>query len=197
MWLKIYDGGVTGTPRDECSTQVTLRALDDVVAQRGLPIKCVRALSNGALAIAWLRRVRGPAIGPNRTIVRCGPTALDRVGRRSIGCGGVRWKGRQHGAGEKRAIRICARGRDGPGGVVWEVAQSGQASRSAPLARHRGEFDPAAAAGRGTVSRRGRRRWQPPGVGSLLWPGGSGRADRPLGGGRGRQQQARAPRRGE
>lgn len=30
VWLATYDGGVTGTPRDECSTQVTLRPLDDV-----------------------------------------------------------------------------------------------------------------------------------------------------------------------
>ena len=29
-WLATYDGGVAGTPRDECSTQVTLRPLDDV-----------------------------------------------------------------------------------------------------------------------------------------------------------------------
>jgi hypothetical protein len=37
VWLATYDGGVTGTPRDECSTQVTLRPLDDVALNADYP----------------------------------------------------------------------------------------------------------------------------------------------------------------
>jgi hypothetical protein len=36
-WLAPYDGGVTGTPRDGCSTQVTLRPLDDVALNADYP----------------------------------------------------------------------------------------------------------------------------------------------------------------
>lgn len=36
-WLATYDGGVMGTPRDECSTQVTLRPLDDVALNADYP----------------------------------------------------------------------------------------------------------------------------------------------------------------
>ena len=39
VWLATYDSGVTGTPRDECSTQVTLRPLDDVVLNADFPPK--------------------------------------------------------------------------------------------------------------------------------------------------------------
>ena len=37
VWLATYDGGVTGTPRDECSTQVTLGPLDDVALNADYP----------------------------------------------------------------------------------------------------------------------------------------------------------------
>ncbi len=37
VWLATYDGGVTGTPRDECSTQVTLRPLEDVALNADYP----------------------------------------------------------------------------------------------------------------------------------------------------------------
>ncbi len=37
VWLATYDGGVIGTPRDDCSTQVTLRPLDDVVLNADFP----------------------------------------------------------------------------------------------------------------------------------------------------------------
>ena len=37
VWLAIYDVGVTGTPRDECSTQVALRPLDDVALNADYP----------------------------------------------------------------------------------------------------------------------------------------------------------------
>ncbi|MEW6223169.1 MAG: hypothetical protein AB1627_00930 [Chloroflexota bacterium] len=37
VWLATYDGGVTGTPRDECSMQVTLRPLDDVALNADYP----------------------------------------------------------------------------------------------------------------------------------------------------------------
>jgi hypothetical protein len=37
VWLATYDSGVTGTPRDECSTQVTLRPLDDVALNADYP----------------------------------------------------------------------------------------------------------------------------------------------------------------
>ena len=36
-WLATDDGGATGTPRDECSTQVTLRPLDDVALNADFP----------------------------------------------------------------------------------------------------------------------------------------------------------------
>lgn len=36
-WLAPYDGGVMGTPRDECSTQATLRPLDDVALNADFP----------------------------------------------------------------------------------------------------------------------------------------------------------------
>ncbi len=36
-WLATYDAGVTGTPRDECSTKVTLRSLDDVALNADFP----------------------------------------------------------------------------------------------------------------------------------------------------------------
>ena len=36
-WLAPYDGGVMGTPRDECSTQVTLRPLDDIALNADYP----------------------------------------------------------------------------------------------------------------------------------------------------------------
>ena len=36
-WLASYAGGVMGTPRDECSTQVTLRPLDDVALNAEYP----------------------------------------------------------------------------------------------------------------------------------------------------------------
>lgn len=36
-WLARYDGGVMGTPRDECSTQVTLRPLGDVALNADFP----------------------------------------------------------------------------------------------------------------------------------------------------------------
>jgi hypothetical protein len=36
-WLATYDGGAMGTPRDECSTQVTLRPLDDVALDADYP----------------------------------------------------------------------------------------------------------------------------------------------------------------
>lgn len=36
-WLATNTGGVMGTPRDECSTQVTLRPLDDVVLNADYP----------------------------------------------------------------------------------------------------------------------------------------------------------------
>ena len=36
-WLATYEGGSTGTPRDECSTQVTLRPLDDVALDADSP----------------------------------------------------------------------------------------------------------------------------------------------------------------
>ena len=36
-WLATYDRGVMGTPRDECSTQVTLRPLDDVALDADYP----------------------------------------------------------------------------------------------------------------------------------------------------------------
>jgi len=36
-WLATYDAGATGTPRDECSTQVTLRPLDDVALNADYP----------------------------------------------------------------------------------------------------------------------------------------------------------------
>lgn len=37
VWLAAYDAGVMGTPRDECSTQVTLRPLDDVALNADYP----------------------------------------------------------------------------------------------------------------------------------------------------------------
>ncbi len=37
VWLATYDGGVVGTPRDECSTKVTLRPLDDVALNADFP----------------------------------------------------------------------------------------------------------------------------------------------------------------
>jgi hypothetical protein len=37
IWLATYEGGVMGTPRDECSTQVTLRPLDDVALDADYP----------------------------------------------------------------------------------------------------------------------------------------------------------------
>jgi hypothetical protein len=37
VWLAGYAGGVTGPPRDECSTQVTLRPLDDVALNADFP----------------------------------------------------------------------------------------------------------------------------------------------------------------
>jgi hypothetical protein len=36
-WLATYDGGAMGTPRDECSTQVTLRPLDNVTLNADYP----------------------------------------------------------------------------------------------------------------------------------------------------------------
>jgi hypothetical protein len=36
-WLATYDGGAMGTPSDECSTQVTLRPLDDVALDADYP----------------------------------------------------------------------------------------------------------------------------------------------------------------
>lgn len=36
-WLAPYDGGVAGTPLDECSTQVTLRPFDDVALNADYP----------------------------------------------------------------------------------------------------------------------------------------------------------------
>jgi hypothetical protein len=36
-WLAPYSGGIAGAPRDECSTQVTLRPLDDVVLNADYP----------------------------------------------------------------------------------------------------------------------------------------------------------------
>lgn len=36
-WLASYDSGSMGTPRDECSTQVTLRPLDDVALDADFP----------------------------------------------------------------------------------------------------------------------------------------------------------------
>jgi len=36
-WLASYEGGAMGTPRDECSTQVTLRPLDDVALDADYP----------------------------------------------------------------------------------------------------------------------------------------------------------------
>jgi len=36
-WLATYDRGAMGTPRDECSTQVTLRPLDDVALDADYP----------------------------------------------------------------------------------------------------------------------------------------------------------------
>jgi hypothetical protein len=36
-WLATYDRGVMGTPSDECSTQVTLRSLDDVTLNAAFP----------------------------------------------------------------------------------------------------------------------------------------------------------------
>ena len=36
-WLATYEGGSTGTPRDECSTEVTLRPLDDVSLDADYP----------------------------------------------------------------------------------------------------------------------------------------------------------------
>jgi hypothetical protein len=36
-WLATYDGGVMGTPREECSTRVTLRPLDDVALDADHP----------------------------------------------------------------------------------------------------------------------------------------------------------------
>ena len=36
-WLAPYSGGVAGAPRDECSTQVTLRPLDDVALNADYP----------------------------------------------------------------------------------------------------------------------------------------------------------------
>jgi hypothetical protein len=36
-WLASYDSGSTGTPRDECSTQLTLRPLDDVALDADYP----------------------------------------------------------------------------------------------------------------------------------------------------------------
>jgi hypothetical protein len=38
-WLATNNGGVMGTPRDECSTQVTLRPLDDVALNADYPSK--------------------------------------------------------------------------------------------------------------------------------------------------------------
>ena len=37
VWLATYERGVAGTPRDECSTQVTLRPLDDVALDADYP----------------------------------------------------------------------------------------------------------------------------------------------------------------
>jgi hypothetical protein len=37
VWLATYDGGVIGTRRDDCSNQVTLRPLDDVVLNAAFP----------------------------------------------------------------------------------------------------------------------------------------------------------------
>ena len=37
VWLATYEGGVTGSPRDECSTQVTLQPLDDVALNADFP----------------------------------------------------------------------------------------------------------------------------------------------------------------
>jgi hypothetical protein len=37
IWLASYDRGATGTPHDECSTQVTLRPLDDVSLDADFP----------------------------------------------------------------------------------------------------------------------------------------------------------------
>ena len=37
VWLATYDGGAMGTPRDECSTRVTLRPLDDVALNADYP----------------------------------------------------------------------------------------------------------------------------------------------------------------
>lgn len=36
-WLAGYAGGVTGPPRDDCSTQVTLQPLDDVALNADFP----------------------------------------------------------------------------------------------------------------------------------------------------------------
>ncbi len=36
-WLATFDSGVSGTPRDECSTEVTLRSLDDVALNADFP----------------------------------------------------------------------------------------------------------------------------------------------------------------
>lgn len=36
-WLAPYDDGVMGMPRDECSTQVTLRPLDDIALNADFP----------------------------------------------------------------------------------------------------------------------------------------------------------------
>jgi hypothetical protein len=37
VWLAPYSSGVMGTPRDECSTQVTLRPLGDVALNADYP----------------------------------------------------------------------------------------------------------------------------------------------------------------
>jgi hypothetical protein len=37
-WLAPYDGGVMGTPRDECSTQITPRPLGDVALNADFPV---------------------------------------------------------------------------------------------------------------------------------------------------------------
>ena len=53
-WLAPYSGGVAGAPRGECSTQVTLRPLDDVALNADLPTQQGVHLPAGALAVAWL-----------------------------------------------------------------------------------------------------------------------------------------------
>ena len=56
-WLAPYSGGVTGAPRDQCSTQVTLRPLQaKPQARRRLPDQHgVHLQKAGAIAVAWVK----------------------------------------------------------------------------------------------------------------------------------------------